>query len=117
MASTTNIRVLLMDKTSGVQIGFIKFDSSGMLVYHVIEKGLHVFAFKPIDRLLNGQWIQEPLYKTYVGLLDENKKLPDGILVRSAESCANFLNSLESPLMLGSHHVKAELVKVTSEDE
>jgi hypothetical protein len=106
-----------MDKTSGAQIGFIKFDSSGMFVYHVIETGLHVFAFKPIDRLLNGQWIQEPLYKTYAGLLDENKKLPDGILVRSAESCANFLNSLESPLMLGSHDVKAQLVNVASEDE
>jgi hypothetical protein len=99
MASITNISVLLMDKTSGAQIGFIKFNSSGMLVYHVIETGLHVFAFKPIDRLLNGQWIQEPLYKTHVGLLDENKKLPDGVLLQSAESCANFLNSLEGPLM------------------
>jgi hypothetical protein len=117
MASTTNIGVLLMDKTSGAQIGFIKFDSSGMLVYHVIETGLHVFAFKLIDRVLNAQWIQEPLYKIHAGLLDENKKLPDGILVQSAESCANFLNSLESPLMLGGHDVKAQLVNVTSEDE
>jgi len=115
MASTANISVLLMDKTSGAQIGFIKFDSSGILVYQVMEIGLHVFAFKPIDRLLNGQWIQEPLYKTHAGLLDEAKKLPEGILVQSAESCANFLNSLESPLMLGSHVVKAQLVNVTSD--
>ena len=117
MASTTKISVLLMDKTSGAQIGSIKFDSSGILIYQVIESGLHVFAFKPIDRLLNGQWMQEPLYRTHAGLLDERKELPDGILVKSAESCANFLNSLESPLMLGDHDVKAQLLNVTSEAE
>ena len=117
MARIMNISVLLLDKTSEAKIGFIKFDSSGVLVYQVIEKGLHVFAFKPIDHLLNGQWMQEPLYKTYAGLLDENKKLPDGILVKSAESCTNFLNSLDGPVMLGSHVVKAQLVNVVSEDE
>jgi hypothetical protein len=115
MASTANISVLLRDKTSGTQIGFIKFDASGILVYQVIEIGLHIFAFKPIDLLLNGQWMQEPLYKTHAGLLDEDKKLPEGILVQSAESCAKFLNSLETPVMLGSHVVKAQVVNVASD--
>jgi len=112
-----NISVLLLDKTSEAKIGFIKFDSSGVLVYQVIETGLHVFAFKPIDRLLNGQWIQEPLYKTHAGVLDENRELPHGVLAQSAESCVNFLNSLEGPLMLGAHNVKAQLVNLSPENE
>ena len=85
-----------------------------MLVYQIIKAGLHVFAFKPINKLLSEQWMMEPLYEKHAGLLDENKKLPDEILEEEAKSCADFLNSLESPLMLGSYAVKAQLVHVQS---
>jgi hypothetical protein len=107
--STTG--VLFMDKASGAQIGFIKFDSSGMLVYQMIKTGMHVFAFKPIDLLLN-QWIKEPLYKKHAKLLEEKSKIPDEILVQEANSCSDFLNSLESPLKLGGYSVKAQMVVV-----
>jgi hypothetical protein len=103
------IGVLFIDKASGTQIGFIKFDSSGMLVYQMIKTGMHVFAFKTIDVLMN-EWTKEPLYKKHAKLLKENSKLPDKILEQEANSCADFLNSLESPLNLGSYAVKAQMV-------
>jgi hypothetical protein len=106
----SEVGVLLVDATSGEQIGFIKFDASGMLVYQVIKAGLHVFAFKPINRLLSEQWIKEPLYKKHASLLDADKKLPEEVLEQEANSCAEFLNSLESPLMLGGSTVRAEVV-------
>jgi|ABSR01.1.fsa_nt_gi hypothetical protein len=109
----SEIGVLFIDKASGSQIGFIKFDSSGVLVYQMIKPGMHVFAFKPIDHLLN-QWIKEPLYKKHAKLLEENSKLPDEILEQEANSCADFLNSLESPLSLGGHSVKAQMVHTES---
>src|SRR5215207_1682293 len=117
MSDITETGVLLSDVTNGAQIGFIRFASSGMLVYQVIKAGLHVFAFKPIDRLLNEQWIQEPLYKKHAGFLDENKKLPNDILEQEATSCANFLNALEGPLMLGGNAVEAQVVLVASKGE
>ncbi len=105
----SEIGVLFIDTASGAQIGFIKFDSSGMLVYQMIKTGMHVFAFKPIDLLMN-QWIKEPLYKKHAKLLKENSKLPDEIREQEANSCADFLNSLESPLKLGGYSVKAQMV-------
>ncbi|MGA7194583.1 MAG: hypothetical protein WBW94_13225 [Anaerolineales bacterium] len=107
MSDTLLIGVLLMDKTDGSQIGFIKFDSSGVMVYQIIKAEMHVFAFKPIDRLLNEQWLKEPLYKKHSKSMDENSKLPEKILEQEAKNCADFLNSLESPLMLGGYLVEA----------
>ena len=104
------IGVLLVDIDSGAQIGFIKFNPSGVLGYQMIKAGLHVFAFKPIDHLLEAQWNKQPLYEKHAQRLDENSKLPDEILVQEATSCADFLNSLESPLTLGKYTVKAQVV-------
>lgn len=107
------IGVLFIDKASAAQIGFIKFESSGMLVYQTIKAGIHVFAFKSIELLIK-QWIKEPLHAKYSKLLEENQKLPDKILEQEANSCANFLNSLESPLKLGGYTVKAIVVQSES---
>ena len=104
------IGVLLVDKASGAQIGFIQFNPSGLLGYRMIKADLHVFAFKPIDHLLGQQWNQDPLYEKHAQLLDEDAELPDEILVQEATSCADFLNSLESPLTLGKYTVKAQMV-------
>ena len=109
MPDTSEINVVLLDKASSVAVGLIRFDSSGVLVYQNIQTGLHVFAFKPINKLLSEQWLQEPLYKKYADSLDENKMLPERILVKEAHSCADFLNALESPLTLGSTVVKARV--------
>jgi hypothetical protein len=103
------IGVLFIDKASGSQIGFIKFDFSGMLIYQMIKTGMHVFAFKSIDPFIK-QWASEPLYKKHAKLLEENSKLPDKILEQEANGCADFLNSLESPLNLGGFTVKAQMV-------
>jgi len=111
MPDTLEIGVLLVDKASRAPVGLIKFDSSGVLVYQSIKRGLYVFAFKPINKLLSEQWLKEPLYKKHARLLDENKMLPEEVLEREADSCAAFLNSLESPLTLGDSTVKAEVVQ------
>lgn len=108
------IGVILIDKTSEVQIGIIKFDSSGVLGYQMIQSGIHVFAFKSIDRLID-QWAKEPLYKKHAKSLGRNSKLPDKILEQEANSCADFLNSLASPLKLGSYAVRAQMVHSKSE--
>ena len=112
MANKLELGILLVDKASDAQIGFIKFDTSGMLVYQMIQAGMHVYAFKPIHKLLGEQWMKEPLYVKHAGLLDEDKKLPNEILEQEASSCADFLNSLEHPLMLGSYAVNAQVVHV-----
>jgi len=104
------IGVLFVDQASGAQIGFIQFNPSGLLGYRMIKADLHVFAFKPIDHLLGEQWNQDPLYEKHAQHLDENAELPDEILAQEASSCADFLNSLESPLMLGKYQVKAQRV-------
>ena len=107
------IGVLFVDKVSGSQIGFIQFNSSGVLAYKMIKEGLHVFAFRSIEPFIK-QWAKEPLYIKYAKLLEEKSKLPDEILMQEANSCANFLNSLESPLKLGSYTVEALRVPITS---
>ena len=114
MPDTSDISVLLLDKASSAAVGLIKFDSSGVLVYQSIQAGLRVFAFKPINQLLSELWLKEPLYKKYAKSLDENKMLAERILVKEANSCADFLNALEGPLMLGNNIVKAKAVFVRS---
>jgi hypothetical protein len=110
MANTIEIGVLLVDKASGDQMGFIEFDPSGALVYHKMKPEMHVYAFRGIDRLLREDWITQPLYKKHAKSMDKNKKLPDEILEQEANSCADFLNSLEPPLRFAGHDVKAQVV-------
>lgn len=110
MTNTSEIGVLLLDKATGSQIGFIQFSSSGMLVYQMIKK-LHVFALKPLDALLAERWLTEPLPRKHAKLLDENLELPDEVLEQEANSCANFLNSLESPLKLGNCSIRAQVIR------
>lgn len=112
MANKTELGILLTDNETEDQIGLIKFDPSGMLVYQIIKTGLHVYAFKPINKLLSEQWLKEPLYIKHAKLMDENKKLPDEILEEEAKACADFLNSLEESPALGGHVVKAQVVRV-----
>ena len=110
MWDTSEISVLLVDKASSAPVGLIKFDSSGVMVYQSRKRGLHAFAFKPIHELLREQWMKEPLYKKHASLLDENKMLPGEILEQEADSCAEFLNTLESPLKLGGAAVEAQVL-------
>jgi hypothetical protein len=111
MPDTSEIGVLLVDKRSSAPVGIIKFDASGVLVYQGIQTGVQVFAFQPIHKLLSDQWLKQPLYKKHASLLDEHKMLPEEVLEREADSCAAFLNSLKSPLTLGSSTVKARVIQ------
>jgi hypothetical protein len=111
MARKLNIGVLLVDTDSGVQIGVIKFDSSGMLIYQIVKPGVQWFAFKPIEGVLKEKWIKQPLYKKHAKLLDKNKNLPQKVLVQEAKSCSECLNSLKIPPKLGRYTVKAEMVR------
>ena len=110
MPDTSEVCVLLLDKANRSPIGLIKFDSSGVLVYQSLRTGLHVFAFQPINKILSEDWLTEPLYKKYADSLDENHRLPERILAEEANSCADFLNSLDNPLMFGGRTVKARVV-------
>jgi hypothetical protein len=110
MTTTTEVGVLLVDRASGEQIGYIEFDPRGALVYHKMKPEMHVYAFKGIDQLLREEWKNQPLYIKHAKLMDENKKLPFEILEQEAHSCADFLNSLESPPNMGRYLVKAQVV-------
>jgi hypothetical protein len=115
MSEISEIGVLLVDNATAAQIGLIKFDPSGVLVYQTIKTGLHVHAFKPINKLLSEEWLKEPLYIKHAKLLAENPKLPNDILEQEADSCAEFLNSLANPPTLGEHIVKAHRVHLGSQ--
>jgi hypothetical protein len=75
------IGVLLTDRGSGVRIGVIEFDPSGMLVSHVFPDTVHAFALNPIIRTL-----KEPLYVKHAELMKMKRKLPADILV-SRHTC------------------------------
>jgi hypothetical protein len=109
MASIIYTAVNLYDKTSGAVLGIIRFDASGRLDY-LPTKEAPESAFQSIEDLLSEQWLKEPLYQRYASRLDESGKIPDEILVREADSCADFLNSLETPPMLSGHAVKARKI-------
>jgi hypothetical protein len=117
MRDISETGVLLVDKASSAPVGLIKFDSSGVVVYQNIKRGLHVFAFQPIHKLLSEQWMKEPLYKKHASLLDDNQMLPEEVLEQEADSCAEFLNTLESPLTLGGAAVEAQVLHVSSGSE
>jgi hypothetical protein len=116
MSEISEIGVLLVDNATAAQIGLIKFDPSGVLVYQTIKTGLHVYAFKPINKLLSEEWMKEPLYIKHAKLLAETPKLPNDILEQEADSCAEFLNSLANPPTLGGNNVKAHKVHFGSKD-
>ena len=111
MARKLNIGVLLVDTDSGTQIGLIKFDPSGMLIYQIVKAGVQWFAFKSIEAILKEKWLRKPLYKKHSKSMGRNKNLPQKILVLEAKSCAEYLNSLKAPPKLGRYVVKAQMVR------
>lgn len=110
MSEKTQIGGPLLETETRAQIGYIRFDPSGMLIYQLIKPGLHANEFKPIHHLLTTQWLSAPLYRKHASLLDENSKLPKDILLREANACASFLNNLEAPPRLGGSRVIARVI-------
>jgi hypothetical protein len=60
MSKKAEIGVLLLEPETEAQLGFIRFDSSGMLIYQVMKPDLHVYALRPIHDLLSNQWLSSP---------------------------------------------------------
>jgi hypothetical protein len=110
MDSISGIGLLLSEKHSGKQIGMIEFTPSGVLVFHVIQQGLHVFALKPIERILMENGLQEPLYVKYADLLKRQSELPSDILEQEASFYAEVLNQLEPPPQVRGKTIQAAMV-------
>ena len=103
------IAILLTEYTSGKQIGLIKFDPSGILVYQMIVGGLHPYALKPLQRFLSEE-LKQPLYEKYAAFLQQNAKLTLQILEEEANTCAGLIASRESGFHVGSFVVTAQVV-------
>lgn len=112
--SEEEICVLLLEPETKAQIGLIRFDPSGMLIFQLIKPGLHVYALRPIHDLLANQWLRVPLYRKHARLLDNNKNLPEDVLMQEANDCASFLNNLETPPKLGENRVIAKAIHARS---
>jgi hypothetical protein len=114
MPQSVRMAILLTTVASQEQVAVIELDPSGMLVFRVIRKGLHVFALKPLERLLRQHVFPEPLYVKHAQVLREQSRLPLAILEQEARACADVLNRLEQPLSMAGQPVKAEVVQYTS---
>lgn len=64
MTEKAGIGALLLKRESEVQIGFIRYDRSGMHVYQVIKPGLHANEFRAIHHLLANQWLSTPCIRS-----------------------------------------------------
>jgi hypothetical protein len=100
------VGVLLTDADTGEEVAFIEFTPVGALCFAVIQPGLHVFALKPLERILSSSVFTVPLSVRYAAAIEKGP-LPSGTLKREAERCAAVLNGLERPLVLKTHTVKA----------
>ena len=116
MPGKTEIGILLFDPVNEQQVGFIRFDGSGMLVYQPIKARLHTYAFRSIHLLLTQQWFKRPLYKKHANLLNDRNGLPETILQKEAQACEEFLSSQEKPLKLDGRVVKAKVVFTLASD-
>ena len=104
---------MLTDRTSDEQVGVIIFDASGMLGYHSMKKGLHVFALKPIEQFLKQNGFDQPLYVKHADKLDSQQQLPTETLQQEAATCADQINHANPPRVVGGHTLTAQVVTVT----
>jgi hypothetical protein len=93
------------------QVGIIEFDPTGVLVFHMIQKGLHVFALKPVERLLEENGLEMPLYVKYDNLLKQQHEISQAILEKEASYHADILNRIEPPVTVGDQKIIAEVVR------
>ena len=111
--ATEQIVVLLTDRTTEEQIGVIVFDASGMLGYHSIKKGLHVFALKPIEQFLKQHGFDQPLYVKHAAQMNEQQELPTEVLEQAATAYAQLIHQADPPRSVGGHLLAAKVVRVT----
>ena len=71
------VGILLTIKRSGIQIGFMKYDSDGMIVVQNLKATLNVFTFKAAIGNLIAKYDPVPMYEKYKRYMDASK---DGTL-------------------------------------
>lgn len=111
--SAEQIVVLLTDRTTEEQVGVIVFNASGMLGYHSLKRGLHVFALKPIEQFLKQNGFDQPLYVKYAAQMNEQQELPAEVLAQEATVYAQLIHQANPPLSVGGHLLAAQVVRVT----
>ena len=108
--TSARIGILLCQRDSDRQIGLIEFRPEGVLEFHILRSGLHVFALKPVERVLR-EFYQEPLYRKYAALIKRKGRLSIAILKREAMSGAAVLNRAKPTLSIRNTHVRARVVQ------
>jgi len=106
------IGVLLIDAENMEQIGLIKFSPQGVLIYQLVTNEPHVYAFKGSVVPAISKWIKDPLFVKCAKIIEDEQELPDTILEKEADDCADFLNACKAPLYMGKHTVKARKVSM-----
>jgi len=81
-----------------------------MLIYHMIQKELHVFALKAVERCFKENGLDVPLYVKYDNLLKQQHEIPIAILEKEANYYAEVLNRVEPPVTVGERKIKAVVV-------
>lgn len=109
----TNLKVgiLLTTEDGKKQIGIIEFSPTGMLIFHVIGEGLHVFALKPVEKCLKENGLEMPLYVKYANLLKQQRELPPDIIEKEAVYYTEVLNRLEPPVTIREQKIKAVVMR------
>ncbi len=110
----TNLKIgiLLTAEDDGKkQIGIVEFDPTGMLAFNVIQKGLHVFALKPVESCLKENGLEVPLYVKYASLLKQRHEIPQAILEKEANYYAEVLNRVEPLITIGEQKIMAAVVR------
>lgn len=106
---SSHIGILILERESGRQVGLIEFQRSGMLGFQVLQRGLHVFALKPIEGVLSETAFGEPLYVKYAALLKRRDGLGRTVLLREARRGANAINC--SKRLLRGNTIRARMVE------
>ena len=93
------------------QIGIVEFAPTGMLVFQVIQKGLHVFELKAVERCFKENGLDGPLYVKYDNFLKQQHEIPQNILEEEANYYTEVLNRVEPPVTIGEQKIIAEVVR------
>lgn len=111
--ATEQIAILLTDRTTEEQVGVIEFNAAGMLGYHALKRGLHVFALKPIEQFLKQHGFDQPLYVKYAAQMNAQQELPAEVLELEATAYAQLIQQANPPPSVGGHPLAARVVRVT----
>ena len=106
-----HIGILLCDRDSDRPVGVVEFHPSGVLGFHSLQRGLHVVALKPVERVLSRRVLKTPLCTKYALQIKRNGKLGKPTLKRETRLCAEALNRSRPIMRVGETPVTASVVE------